>query len=445
MKALRTRTWPVFLIGLGTLLLLIFLPGIAAIRQSAAMFDEVRRVQGSYEQTQQSLVMIERLILQASILVREFLLDTAPDVAPRYKDEFRRIRAGIEQHLIQLAEALGSGDATRLDRLRDQVAGYWTTLQPVFEWTPKQRAARGTYFLREQQRPRRESVLAIAEQIGALVASNYTRRYEELESSQRTYRRQLGTVVAVAFLLGVGVALATTGRIAILEKRTAHHQQETERAEREMRSLSARLMQAQEDERRTISRELHDEVGQGLTALRMELGALDRLRTAGAADFEAHLEEAKSLSEQALRTVRDIAVGLRPSVLDLGLGPALQWQARQFSRRTGIEASVHFDDSLPAISDEVATCVYRIVQEALTNSLRHADAKQVDIRVSAHDGSLQATIRDNGVGLPRGWDKGGGLGLIGMEERARELGGTVDIGSERGKGMSIHVYLPLTQ
>lgn len=326
---------------------LIFLPGLAALRQSASMFEQVRHIQATHEKTQQSLFMIERRILQASLLVRDFILDSSPDAAPEYRDRFRQIRLAIDRNLVQLAEGVTPSDTGGLDKLRDQIAGYSATMEPVFHWPPEQRATRGTYFLREQQRPRRESVLAIAEQIGGLVQSNYKRRYEELETSERRYRRQLGMAVAAAFLVGVAVALATTWRIALLERRTAQHQLQTEQAEQEMRRPSARLMQAQEDERRTISRELHDEVGQLLTALRMELGALGRLQNASSEDFASHMEEAKLLAEQTLRTVRDIAVGLRPSVLDLGLGPALQWQARQFSRRGGVEASVHLADDPP--------------------------------------------------------------------------------------------------
>ena len=107
----------------------------------------------------------------------------------------------------------------------------------------------------------------------------------------------------------------------------------TEQAEEDMRLLSTQLMRAQEEERRNISRELHDEVGQTLTELRMELGTLERLR-AEPEEFSAHLREAKALAEQTLRAIRDLAVGLRPSVLDLGLVPALQWQVRHFSKQS---------------------------------------------------------------------------------------------------------------
>ena len=268
------------------------------------MFDEIRSIQETYEQTQQGLFAIERRILQASILVRDFVLDTSPDTAPGYKDQFRQLRITIDEQLGRLRAEHAASDTLGFDELREQVDAYCASVEPVFSWTPAQRAARGTYFLREQQRPRRQSVIAIADQISALLTANYRLRYQELESSQRTYRQQLGGAVAVAFLIGVGVALTTTARIALLEKRAAGHQQATELAEREMRSLSARLMKAQEDERRAISRELHDEVGQTLTALRMELGVVDRLRNAGDADVPAHLDEAKSLSEQALHAQR---------------------------------------------------------------------------------------------------------------------------------------------
>jgi signal transduction histidine kinase len=183
-------------------------------------------------------------------------------------------------------------------------------------------------------------------------------------------------------------------------------------------------------------------VGQTLTALRMELGVVDRLRNAGDADVPAHLDEAKSLSEQALNAVRDIAVGLRPSVLDLGLGPALQWQARQFTKRTGIEVVAQVDHAVPALRDDYATCIYRIVQEALTNSMRHSGANRVGVAVNWQDSGLETIISDDGTGLHDG-DKGRGLGLVGMEERARELGGTVAFESAAGKGTTIRVHLPL--
>lgn len=330
------------------------------------------------------------------------------------------------------------------DRLLRQLSGYWTSIRPVFAWSPQERSGRGTYFLREQQRPRREAILAIADEIGTLNIDNFQRRYAEIRSSQQRYRNQLEIAIAGAFFIGAVIAGATIIRISILERQSEAQRQATESAEKELRTLSTRLMQAQEEERRTISRELHDEVGQTLTGLRIELGTLDKLRSDPGDKFRAHLDEAKVLTEQTMRTVRDIAMGLRPSVLDLGLEPALQWQARHFSRRTGTEASVKVEGDLPPLPDSHLTCIYRIVQEALTNSARHANASKVEIAVASRTSELELVVRDDGVGLAGNWADRRGLGLVGIEERAREIGGSVTIESDHGNGVSIRVRLPLT-
>jgi signal transduction histidine kinase len=442
---MNKRTWPVFLIGLGSLLLLIFLPGITALRQSEQIYDDIRGIQMSHERIQSGLFDVERHVLQMSVTVRDFLLDNSPQTSSLYLQQFNSIRATVEKRLQLLAESTPRDQAGMFDRLANQLREYTSTMIPVFAWSPAERTARGTFFLREQQRPRRESILAITDEIGRLNAENFRTRYDNINASQRRFRRQMEVAVAFAVLLGAGIALATTIRIFALERHFRQQRLATERAEKELRGLSARLMQAQEDERRALSRELHDEVGQLVTALGIEVGTLERLRHETGDQFDRHLAQAKDLAKETLRTVRDMAVGLRPFVLDLGPEPALQWQARQFSRSTGTEASVVVDGNLPGLPDSYLTCVYRIVQEALTNSARHSKAKRVDISVTSSGSEISVTVRDDGVGLPENWNETRGLGLIGIEERARELGGTVNIGASDGKGVSIQVRLPVPE
>jgi signal transduction histidine kinase len=137
-------------------------------------------------------------------------------------------------------------------------------------------------------------------------------------------------------------------------------------------------------------------------------------------------------------------MGLRPSMLDdIGLGPALQWQAREFSRRSGISAVVQLDGALGGLPDDHRTCIYRVVQEALTNCVRHAGAK--GIRVSVHGGSdlVNVTIQDDGIGFDPEHPVAEGLGLVGIRERVRQLGGTVAITSQAQKGTIVTVELPL--
>ena len=210
-----------------------------------------------------------------------------------------------------------------------------------------------------------------------------------------------------------------------------------------MRNLSVRLRHAQEEERQTISRELHDEVGQKLTAMRMELGALERLRTADHGEFSVTLTQVKELAEQSLRMIRDIATGLRPSVLDdLGLGPALQKQAREFSKRTGTPVAVTIEGGFMGLGDRQRTYVYRIVQEALTNCAKHARARQISIHLLDRDEQIELIIADDGIGFDRGKATHAGLGLVGIEERVRELGGAINVQSAPDDGTTIRIVIP---
>jgi signal transduction histidine kinase len=231
-----------------------------------------------------------------------------------------------------------------------------------------------------------------------------------------------------------------------LERNSQEQRLRTEEAERELRRLSRQLVQAQEAERKSLSRELHDEVGQMLTALRMELRSLQDLRTAPEEQFNAHVDGAKRLAEQSLRALRDMAMGLRPSMLDdLGLGSALQWQARQFAKRTGIPVNVQIEGIPATLPEPYRTCVYRIVQEALTNCTRHAKAKTIDIAIRAQKDRLSVSVRDDGVGFDPLNVRGRGLGLIGMQERVMELGGELALVSQPQKGTVLSAKIPLPQ
>jgi signal transduction histidine kinase len=216
-----------------------------------------------------------------------------------------------------------------------------------------------------------------------------------------------------------------------------------ENSAEQLRRLSRKLSAAHEDERLSISRELHDEVGQVLTALRTELGNVEEYRYAPGSDFADHLGQAKNLAEDTLRTVRNMSAGLRPSVLDqLGLAPALQWQAREFTKRSGVPVAVHVDGELRNLPDSYRTCIYRVAQEALTNCARHANAKL--IRVNLHGGPemLSLTVEDDGVGFDVEKVRNRGIGLLGIEERVRELGGSMVLRSQLSRGSLLRCEIP---
>ncbi len=439
---MRNRTWPVFLVGLGSLLALLFLPGSAALRKSQQVYNSIRQLRESDQRSQARLHELERRIYMNSILVRELLLDSSPVQNSRYAREFQENRGAVERQISELHANAPVVDTGALRRLEAELQAYWQSVEPVFAWTPEERRQRATYFLREQQRPRRQAILAIADELDTLRGDAYRAQYQQVNLSQIQFQQDIERIVAAAFVIGVLIAIGCIVRIAMLEHRTERQRAKTELAEEQLRHLTTQLMHAQEEERKTISRELHDEVGQMLTGLRMELGSLEPLRD-NPPQFAAHLQEAKAIAEQSLRAVRDLAVVLRPSVLDLGLLPALQWQARHFSKRSGIPVTVTADGEFLELSEEHKTCVYRIVQETLTNCARHAGARKVEVALRETAAALEVRVHDDGRGFDPQSRRQGGLGLIGIEERVRELDGDLHIESAAGKGTTLTVRFAL--
>jgi signal transduction histidine kinase len=155
------------------------------------------------------------------------------------------------------------------------------------------------------------------------------------------------------------------------------------------------------------------------------------------------LAESRQLVDNMVRTVRDLALGLRPSMLDdFGLQPALEWHARDFTRRYNLPVDIRVTGDLSRLAEPYATCVYRIVQEALTNCVRHAAASRISVSVAGTADSLDVAVSDDGVGI-KPESRNSGLGLKGIEERVRDLEGTVEIDSPPGAGTSLHIRIPL--
>jgi len=441
---LSRRTWPVLIFAFSTLVILIALVGVGASRRARKIQEEAATSYATEQQLVQTFNDIHSGIYLSELFVRDYLLDPSHLRAPLHRRKLVEVRASMGRRLEELGKLLGRGDQAALEQLRHEIDAYWNSLEPVFAWTPQQKMAVSALFLRQQVLPRRDAVLGLALGIQTLSEENFRRQQEKLKQREVEFRTYLARMVAIMLCLGVLVAVVSVFRISRLEKKTERQQKLTEHAEQELRRLSQQLVEAQEAERRSISRELHDEVGQKLTALRMELGNLEDVRAASSSEFTERLQDVKQLAEQTLATVRNIAMGLRPAMLDdLGLGPALQWQAREFFRRSGVPVSVQIDGSLDNLPDKHRTFIFRIVQEALTNCARHARASHIRVTVHGTDDCVVLTVQDDGVGIAESAHGHGGLGLIGMQERARELGGMVTIHSQPGKGTSLSAKIPL--
>jgi two-component system, NarL family, sensor histidine kinase UhpB len=228
---------------------------------------------------------------------------------------------------------------------------------------------------------------------------------------------------------------------------------EVARYEEQVRALSGRLIYAQEDERQRIARELHDDTGQVLTLLLIRLKLLET--QPGAEAIGPQLTELRGIVASAIDQVRRLALNLRPPTIDqLGLFPSLRSLVTTFTESTGIETSLRLPRARVTLAPERTLAVYRVVQEALTNAAKHASAHHVTITVAADEGELRVLVADDGHGFVteplmnragRQRDGGAGVGLFGMEERARLAGGTLQVRSAPGKGASVALHVPLAR
>ncbi|MBK5004390.1 PAS domain-containing sensor histidine kinase [Pseudomonas sp. S32] len=215
------------------------------------------------------------------------------------------------------------------------------------------------------------------------------------------------------------------------------------RSQEQLRELSAHLESVREEEKARIAREVHDELGQMLTVLKLEVSMCELAFAELDPALNERLATMKRLISQLFQLVRDVATALRPPILDAGIASAIEWQARRFEARTQIPCLVQVPDNLPALSDAKATGLFRILQEALTNVMRHANAHSVEIELVREAGQLRMTVSDDGQGFCRDQPRPTSFGLVGMRERVLMLGGSMVLHSEPGEGTSLSVAIAL--
>jgi two-component system, NarL family, sensor histidine kinase UhpB len=267
---------------------------------------------------------------------------------------------------------------------------------------------------------------------------------------EKRYIRKNGEVVWVQMTAAVartpeGQPDYTIGQIEDISERKKT-QEALRKSQSQLKRLSERRQQALEEERKRIAREVHDELGQVLTAIKMGISLL-KLKHAGDPALEGHFSRLLGLAEQGFGVVRNITSSLRPATLDLGLTPALQWLVEQFEVNTGLPCELSVSGLDRAIDDAHATAIFRMVQESLTNVARHAKASRVVVTVEADDREAAISVSDNGCGFD-GWMATSsiqGVGLAGIVERVESLGGLANIVSNTdGEGTSIRATLPLS-
>jgi signal transduction histidine kinase len=320
-----------------------------------------------------------------------------------------------------LLEAFGAGLANQEQMLRRVIAVERVPVGQITVW--------------EELFPGHLRMVEATEQLAAWNLSQLRGNDATLLNAFSRLRTNLKDLLTILLASGLILAIGSIVYIAGQEREIRLRYAEQE-------DLSARLLDAQEEERRRISRELHDEVGQSLGALLVDVGRLNTILPPDDARLHEAVAHIKEVAERSVGSVRNISLLLRPSMLDdLGLIAALEWQAREVSRRSEVEVEVDSSGMPEELSEEKKICIYRLTQEALSNVARHSGARRAWVSVRGEAGKIAIIIRDDGHGFDPERTKG--LGVLGMEERVRRLGGVLRIQSKPDDGTSVTASLPI--
>ena len=415
-------------------------------RRVADLEHEATAINERYMHAQELLASVRPQVLVVSVNVRNALLD--PDVGklPGYRERIARTLRDVDETLEQYVPVLNApGERERVERLQVEIDAYGHAVLQAIEGGRARTAAEARDLL-GRVLPRRELVIGVTDEVQALNRAAFLEQQREIADTHQATERAVWTRLGLSFAASFGIALAAAWYAGRLENRLRRQREIEAQHTRDLQRLSATLVHAQEEERRTIARELHDEVGQVLTAVRMELTVLQkRLPDEAAARV---LDDALSITENALHSVRDLSHLLHPALLDdLGLAAAVDWYLQSFARRHEMRVSLQQSGVGGRLDPQVEITAYRIVQEALTNVARHAGARACTVTLRRMRASLAVTVEDDG----RGFDAAAaqadgaraGLGLVSVRERAAQLRGSVRIESAAGAGTRVHVDLPL--
>jgi signal transduction histidine kinase len=399
-----------------------------------------------YMRAQDLLTETRGHVLMGSVYVRDALLDPNPGNAAAYRIQLEESYRAADEALGQYEPVIDvPGERRRIARLRREVDDFRRTLVGVLETDSGSWALTARTLLRDRIMPKREGVMRISRQVQSLNRSAYVQQQSEIAALYRLTQRHVWQIFGIAIAASFGIALLSMAYAGRLEGRIQRQRLKDIDTARDLQRLSSQLLTAQEEERRSIARELHDEVGQVLTAIKVELSLAQHAVEAAGAPPNL-LEDARSITDSALHTVRDLSHLLHPALLDdLGLSAAVAWYIKGFSRRHALDVELLQGGMDGRLAPEVESAAYRIIQEALTNVARHAAATSCRVDLRRLPNTLLVTIADDGVGFDTAAAPPAathGLGLISIRERVSQLGGTLRLETATGMGVHLTVELP---
>lgn len=410
------------------------------------MRREAAEVASRYTRAQELLSTVRAQVLLSSVRVRDALLNPEPAELAENRQQIEAAHRIVTMALVDYEPVMGSSrESDQVGRLQREVEQFHATSMDVLADAAGRRPADIRDVLNRYIVPRREAALAISEEVQTLNRRAFVQQQADIAEIHRVAEAQSRQRLGAALVVGLGVLLLTSLYASRLEARLRVQMERDARMSRELQESAAKLIGAQEEERRTIARELHDEVGQVLTAIKVELSVAQRQIEAEGGSA-APLAEVQTITDGALKTVRNLSQLLHPATLDdLGLAAAIDSSLRGLARRQEIRAELHQKGILDRLPREIELAAYRIVQEAITNVGKHANATQCHVHLTHYPDRLLIEVEDDGVGFVEDTDRpiiARGLGLISVRERASRLGGTFNILSTPGHGTRLIVSLP---
>jgi len=427
--------------GFGALLILMGFICVDSLHTLAAFASNNAQIRKDFLYREQTLTQVRTSLYESGVIMRDYILaETGPAEQRALEAEIRSSREQTSSVLKACVRTLPAAESTPFKDLQQEMERYWSMLDPIFAMSENEKRKSGGAVLRNDVAAQHLRILAIARDVSTINSDNLREADRRATELSDQFRKRLLIAVAITFGLGLILATATIVYVGGLERSVEEKYKQSQIARRELQELSKRLVDTEERERKAISRELHDQVGQSLGALLLDVEALATLPDEKGS-FREGLLNIKRLAQTCVNEVRNMALLLRPSMLDdLGLVAAVEWQAREISKRTGMlveTADENVPDDLP---EEHKICVYRVVQEALNNCSKHAGAKRARVTLRRVPDQLQVVVEDDGKGFDA--ERVRGLGLIGMHERVSQLGGELKVDSHPGRGTRVSADLP---
>jgi signal transduction histidine kinase len=425
--------------GFGGMALIFLFATVEAVRLLGAMRAENKILRAATLERTNHLESIRSTVLLTHTYFGDFLLDSDQK---KSKDHLVQIQRTWSHLLSDLAtyHYATLDEEVQVKLLGDLLNRHWHYMSRAINSPPAGRSSASFYS--EEVLPLSTSIVEITSQLEGIDAKQAASTEAQIEDSFEHRGARLSLALGLGFVTALLLAAGCLLYIFRIERENNRRYQEVLNARSSLEQLSARLVDAQEMERRTISRELHDQVGQTLNAVLVEAANLaKRIPPDDRASLHS-LDNIRKFADSSVNSIRDIALLLRPSMLD-GLIPALEWQAREVARRSGMKVVVKAENVADTLPDEMRTCIYRVVQEALSNVSRHSSAKSAVVTVRQDQDSLVLSVEDDGSGFDP--EKTRGLGMLGMEERVRQLGGHLEVSSAPGKGTVLRVTLPVIE